>query len=97
MVQVIAGSIDGRPSAAQHAILKLPDQSFIDAGGRGTQEEVVAAFVKGEIQPWGGTFQLESVRDFLPGDLPDAPSDSQVIDAIVGAWNAPTRGRRNSP
>lgn len=85
-VQVIVGSIEGRPAAAQHAVLRLPDGSYLDADGQGSQREVIDNFVAAEIHPYWGSFNLEAVRSYKKGDLPEAPCDDRVIDAVCAAW-----------
>jgi len=67
-------------SGAQHAILRLPNGRFMDAGGEGSEINLVSRLNKNECF---GRLVHESTRPIRDDDLPDAPRDEALVERLA--------------
>lgn len=83
-VCVIDGTC-GRSVGAQHAVLRLPDGRYVDAGTVGDAIAVVDYFNTKEAR---GQLRHAVLRALQDDDLPDAPRDEKLIAQLAGLFRA---------
>jgi hypothetical protein len=75
----------------QHAVLRLPDGRFMDAGTVGTAAEIINTF---NVEECFGRLRNAYIRQIEPGDLQDAPRDDALIDNLAALLAKPESPRR---
>lgn len=78
---------------AQHAVLALPDGTYMDASGRCAMQTMLER----TAQASGGMVSAESIRPWRDGDLEDAARDEELVDELANLLQGAPKPEPRSP